>query len=268
MSDEKGFEPINVQLSREELLLVLDLLQVTSIPGLDTDPFGELDEAQRQLALIWAGRALRARGLAQVNDEGELTVHSALLTAVGVCAYSNNALFAFHWPSNGETPVRYFGHMRGDDIAVHTRPEDVLHLFALLPSKEELLSQVFAFCECEDVPGAHTFEMTVSNDDFVQARELANNGEAEQAVELLTGSGGEGETAVAFIATLANSPRISILQTLKQDGDDAVQKSDFTVVQNDEYAWFIASAQTEGDAALLIKSTTRSEVEDVLTDLL
>ncbi len=268
MSDENGFEPINVLLSREELLLVLDLLRAATIPGLDADPLGELDEAQRQLALIWAGRALRARGLAQVGEDGALEVHSALLTAVGVCAYANDAVFGFHWPAGGEAPVRYFGHIRGDDIAVHTRPEDVLHLFTLLPSKEKLLAQVLAFCEFEDVPEPRAFEMTVTNDVFVQAREMANDGDADGAAALLTGQGADGETAVAFTATLVNSPRITILQILKQDGDDAVQKSDFTIVQNDDYAWFIAPAQTEGEAKLLIRSTTKDEIEGVLAELL
>jgi len=265
--ENRVVEPMNLLLSREELLLTLDLLQAASVPGLDADPLGELDEAQRQLALIWAGRALRARGLAQVDGEGELTLHRALLTAVGVCAYSNNAIFVFHWTADGETPSRYFGHMRGEDIAAHTRPEDVLHLFTLLPSKENLLAQVMAFCEYEDAPGEHAYEMMVPTDDFVRARELANNGEADQAVDLLTGDGAGG-TAAAFIATLTHSPRISILQTLKQDGDTAVQKSDFTIVQNDEAAWLIAPARAEDDAVLLVKATGSGEVEGLLDKLL
>ena len=95
MNDKNEFEPVDLLLSREELLLLLDLLQANTIPGLEVDPFGELNDAQRQLAIVWAGRALRARELAQLNEAGELMVHDDLLTAVGTCAYADKAFFGF-----------------------------------------------------------------------------------------------------------------------------------------------------------------------------
>jgi hypothetical protein len=267
MSDENGFEPINVLLSREELIFVLDLLQTSSIPGLDADPLGDLDAQQRALAMIWAGRALRARGLAQLNESGELAVHHALLTAVGVCAYSNNAIFIFHWPEAGPEPRRYFGHVRGEDIASHTRPADVLHQFTLLPSREQLMGQVLEFCEYENGSGTGDLTMTVSSANFVRARELASDGQPQAAADLLTSHNAPADAAAAFAATLADSPRVSILQTLKQDGEDSVRKSDFTIVQNGQYSWVITPAQGD-ETALLIKTTSRDEVTALLADLL
>jgi hypothetical protein len=266
MSDENGREPINVVLSREELIFVLNLLQANSIPGLDGDPLGDLSAEQQALASIWAGRALRARGLAQLNEAGELVVHHALLTAVGVCAYASQAIFIFHWPEIGTEPRRYFGHIRGEDIASHTRPADVLHQFSLLPSREQLLAQVFDFCSYEDGSETADLTMTVSNDDFVRARELVNEGQTQAAVGLLTNGNAPAEAAAAFVATLANVPHVSILQTLKQE-EDTVQKSDFTLVQNSEYSWFIALAQAD-ETALLVKTTTKNEVEALLAELL
>lgn len=267
MSDENGFEPINVLLSREELTLILDLLQATSIPGLDTDPLGDMNSEQRTLAMIWAGRALRARELAQLNDAGELVVHHALLTAVGVCAYSSDALFIFHWPRVGDEPKRYFGHMRGEDIVSHTQLADVLHLFTLLPSREHLLNQVFDFCEYEDGTATGVLSLTVSNASFVRARELAFAGQLEAATNLLTAENVPADAATAFATTLASSPRVSILQTLKQNGEDTVQKSDFTIVRDDQYSWFLAPAQDD-EAALVIKTTNKEEVENLLAELL
>ena len=267
MSDENGFEPINVLLSREELIFVLDLLQADSIPGLDADPLGDLTVQQRAMAMVWAGRALRARELGQLNEAGELILHQALLTAVGVCAYSSQAVFIFHWPEAGADPSRFFGHIRGADIASHTRPVDVLHQFTLLPSREQLLAQVLDFCGYEDGSESADLTMTVNNAVFVRARELASDGQTQAAVDLLTTDAAPVETAVAFADTLADSPRVSILQTLKQDGEDTVQKSDFTIVQNDKYAWFIASAQDD-EAALLVKTTNKNELETLLAELL
>ena len=267
MSDENGFEPINVLLSREELILVLDLLATTIIPGLDFDPLGDMNSQQRALAMIWAGRALRARELARLNEAGELVVHQALLTAVGVCAYSSDAIFIFHWPRAGTEPKRFFGHMRGEDIVSHTRLADVLHLFTLLPTREHLLNQVFDFCEYEDGSAAENLSMTVSNASFIRARELASEAQTQPAADLLIGENAPAKAATAFAATLADSPRVSIFQTLKQVGEDSVEKSDFTIVQNQQYSWLIAPAQ-EDETALLVKTTTKDEVETLLAELL
>ncbi len=269
MIQETVIEPINIMLSREELLVVLNLLQANSIPGLDTDPAGELNEEQRALALHWGMRSLRARELARLNDNRTLVVHDALLTAVGVCAYSNNALFIYHWSGDDAPPTRYFSHIRGDDIAVHTRPEDVLHLFTLLPSKEYLFTQVMEICEYEDMAASQLDEMKTTETNFVRVRELVNKGDAPVAVGLLINSGAQAESAQLFVDTLANSPRVSIFQTFKQESDETVKKGDFTVVQDNQQAWFISPAQTEnGSPSLFIKPTTRDEIEALLADLI
>jgi hypothetical protein len=269
MSDENKSEPLNILLSREELSLVLSLLQANTIPGIDTDPLGEMTEEQQVLASIFAGRALRARELARVKEDGELAIHAALLTAVGVCAYAQNTIFAYHWTDNGETFRRYFGHVRGDDIVAHTRPEDVLHLFTLIPSKEQLVESVLAFCEYEDSAEPQALEMIVPSDGFAQARELADAGDAQAAVETLTGETAATEIVQAFVDTLVKAPRVSVLQTLKQEDDETVRKRDFTIVQNGHHSWFIIPVADEDEAenqSLLIKSTTRDEVQSLLTE--
>lgn len=269
MTNEQLSEPVNILLSREELLLVLDLLQAESIPGLDADPLGDLNEDGRALSSIVAGRGLRARELAMVNEDGELAVHNSLLTAVGVCAYSTNTVFVYHWPGPQETPVRYFGHVRDDEVVAHTRPEDVLHLFTLLPTKKHLTDQVLEACGYEEQAERSAAEMTISDEAFVQVRELAGDGDVTAASAVLTSNGVAADAAEALAKTFASSPRVSILQALTQEGDDTVHKSDFTLVQSDEHTWFIAPAADESEnPPLLIKSATKAEIETLLGDLL
>lgn len=261
MNGDNALEPTNILLSREELLFVLDLLQADSIPGLDADPLGELTPEQRSLALIWAERALRARELAHLQEDGEVVLHNALLTAIGVCAYPQSTVFVYHWAADGDILTRYFGHMRGNNIVAHSRPEDVLHLFTLLPSKEHLVDQVLAVCEYEDVPAHQPFEFTVSSGDFARVRELAEAGEAEQAIDVLSNGGVAPEAAAAYVQTLADSPRVSIMQTLRQQENAAVEKQDFTLIQNGHQMWLVSAASGEtGDAPLRVKTTVKDEI--------
>ncbi|GAB4452856.1 MAG: hypothetical protein Kow0031_35170 [Anaerolineae bacterium] len=266
MADEQIVEPINILLSREELLLVLDLLQAETIPGLDPDPtLGDLTPDQRSLALTVAERALRARELVQVQDGGELIVHRRLLTAVGVCAYPNSAVLVYHWPSQADLPVRYFGHLRGNDIVAHSVPDSTLHLFSLLPSREQLVGQVLAVAQVEEV-AAEAIEFSVPAAVLGQAREQANAAQAEAALATLTGSDVPAEAAQAFAASLSGGPRITILQLLKQQPGGAARQ-DITLLQNGSAAWLVSQPSTETDT-LRVKTTTPAELSALLAGAL
>jgi hypothetical protein len=263
MDHENATESINLLLSREELLFILNLLEAQFIPGLDPDPLGEFTSEQRLLALTVAGRALRARELAQVYASGEWILHNNLLTAVGGCAYAHSVISVVHWSSPGDAPARCFGHIRDTDIVIHARPQDVLHRFTLLSSKEQLLTRLMAFCEYHEAAAAAALELSVASAVFGQARELAATGQAAQAIELLVGQGAVSEAATGLVDTLAGLPKVSILQTLKQQEDGAVQKQDLTLLQNSHHAWLVTASPDE-TALLQAKTTTKTELETLL----
>lgn len=265
MPNENAVESVNLLLSREELLFALNLLDAQFIPGLDPDPLGELTPEQRPLALTIAGRALRARGLAQVQANGEWVLHNDLLAAVGGCAYAQSVASIFHWTPNAGTPARYFAHIRGDNIVAHTRPEDILHRFALLPSQAELMAQILALCNYKNGNGSGKLELTVPGAAFVQVRELAAGGDTAKAVEMLQGHGAAPAAAKAFVDTLAASPSVTILQTLKQEGGQAVKKQDLTLLQSGQHAWLVIAAPDD-NAPLQIKSTSRADLEALLAE--
>jgi hypothetical protein len=269
MNGENPNQSTSILLSREELLYVLDLLQAESIPGLDDDPLGELTPEQRTLALIWAERALRARELAQVQDDGDVVLHNTLLTAVGVSAYPQSTLFVYHWPAGAEAPTRYFGHVRGEDVVDHSRPEDVLHRFTLLSSKTDLVHQALTVCEYEETPTRPAFEFTLPGADFARTRELAEAGQTEQARETLVAGGAVPEAAAALARTLSGSPRVSILQSVKQGAGDAVDRRDLTLVATAQATWLIiAPPDPAGAAPLRVRTSTRGEIQTLLAECL
>ena len=255
-------DPINMVLSREELLLTLRTLETESIPGIDSDPLGALTSDGLALAHTIAERSLRARGLAQVQADGSVALHNALLTAVGVCAYATQTVFVYHWPEDGEVPIRYFGHIRGEDFVAHTRPEDVLHLFTLLPTKEALLEQILQVCNYEE--RTHNGSLTLAAADFAQIRGWAREGEVETAVAHLTNQQTETTVAAAFVQTLAQSPHISILQTVKHLEDQAIANYDFTLVQDQQHGWLMTPADEEG--GLQVKTAVKADLVALLNN--
>lgn len=269
MNGNNTSEPINFLLSREELLFVLNLLQAGFIPGLDNDPLGELTAEQLAFANTVAGRALWARELAQLHPDGQWVVHNNLLLAVGGCAYAQRIISVYHWPADSAFPRRFFGHLRENDIVTHTRPADVLHRFSLLPSKEQLISQVLAACDLEDGSTSPPQELALSRGDFVKIRELAGAGDTTGAMDILVTNRTPPETAQAFVSTLADSARVSIMQILDQPINGTVQKRDFTVLQNSQQTWMISAPTSDtDDAPLSVKTTSRDEITALLSEWL
>lgn len=249
-------------LSREELILLLDLLEAAPIPGLDPDPLGELNDEQRALALIWAGRALRARELASVGDDGSLSVNEQLLTAVSTCAYWKTALNVYHWPAPGQTPERFFGYVGNGQVATHTRPEDVLHGLSVLPSAQALIEAVTAVCQCQSIPDTPPVQFQLARDVFVQARELAEAQDTEAAQNALLQGGIPQDTAQALTAVLAGKPRMSIWQIVNQVENGDSQTHDYTLLQNDQAAWLINLAANKKE--LQIQTTNAITIKEIL----
>lgn len=249
-------------LSREETLLLLDLLEAESIPGLDPDPLGELNNDQRALALIWAGRALRARGLAAVGENGTLLVDEELLTAVGGCIYWQTAVYTYHWPEPGHTPIRFFGYTRDGQAVTHTCLEDVLHRFTVLPSPEALVDEITAVCQCQTVPDAPKSQFTLPRDAFVRVRELAEAQGTAAAEETLQEAGASKETAQAFTAVLSGAPRMSIWQIVKRSETGDAETHDYTLLHSEKAAWLVSLPA--GADELEVRTVTAVDLRELL----
>jgi hypothetical protein len=267
MNEDNSLQPLAVILSREELLAVLNVLRAPTIPGLDRELSGELTPEQEAFALVVARRALLARGLAQMQANGELLLHRGLLTAVGTCAYAQASILAYYWPAGAQAPERLFGHIRGDDVVVHTRPAPVLHRFTVLPSKDALVEHVLAFCQFEADPPVTRFDFAVPRQDFADARQLANAGNASAATGLLVQDGVPDAAAAALVTTWSAAPRVSVLQTLVQQGNQAVRAREFTLVQDGQTTWWVAPTPgAEANAPVWVKTVSADEIRALLAD--
>lgn len=256
-------QPINILLSRDELLFVLDTLKASFILGLDTDPMGDRDQEQQSLAMMVASRALRARGLAQLLDNGQIAIHNALIAAVGVCAYPQQTISVYHWPSQEEFTTRYFAHIRGNEVVVHTRPEDVLHLLSRLPSKEYLVDQMLNVCRVNDNQNADTMQVTLPSQLFGQIRQLTQQGNPQDALGVLAQNGVASDSANSLVTTLAHDPHVSVVQTLKRQAAGAVEKKECTIIQNSVHAWLVQPSD-QSNATLAINAVSKGEVQGLL----
>lgn len=264
MTDQN--ETVNLVLSSDELRLVLGLLQAETLPGLDPLPENLQAPAARELVDLVASRTLRARGLAQlVQEDGSLRLHPTLLTAVGVCAYAASSLFVFHWAEPGTIPERYFGHIRSDDVVLHARPEQDLHLFSILPGRSALYQRLMEACAFELDAPEEALNFQVSSPIFVQVRELAYASAVKDATRLLIDNQVPEQAAEQFVHTLSSPHQVAIMQTLQQVGNEQVNRHDATLLQNSDSPWLIRpEAESEQGLLLDVRVTSSSEVEQFI----
>jgi hypothetical protein len=253
--------PVDFLLSRDELLYILSLLSVATIPGLEDDPAGAMTPEQQAVALRVAGRALQARELAAVRD-GETVLQNNLLAAVATCAFGQRAIFANHWPIGQELPTPLFAHIADNNSVIHTRPADVLHFLSLKPVAD-ILAQILAACELSDTPTTVERQVKLPSALLPQLRQLAEAGAKADATNLLVAQGNGAQDAQALVDLLAGPYRTTSLQLARQRNGQS-EHQDGLLLQGDQANWMMTTAN--GDAAnLQIRNVTRANIQEWLT---
>jgi hypothetical protein len=262
MDEENKTSPETVELSRAEVLAVLNVMQARFIPGLEPVP-GNAQASDLAAPDPAEGfQSLQARGLAQVDAEGRWLVHRLLLTMVGTCAYSHSAVLAYHWPAGQETPTSLFGHIRQDDAVMHTPSGTGLHTFALLSSKDALVDLALEKCGFQSEGGARV-QVLVLRDAFNRARELASQGQDKDAAQMLRSAGVSEDAAEGLSGALSASPLISAFQVLKHQGE-SIRSREFTLINNGSGAWLVMPTGVNPDSPLMAKGIGRNELGALL----
>ena len=263
MTAANAQETITVSLSLEEVLTVLNVLETSSIPGLAAETWASLSSEQQDLALSVARRALEARGLAQTDDNGQLLIHRALLSAVGICAFPQRSILVDQWTPNGQG-TSLSAHTRDNDRVVHTQTRGV-HTFVVLPSEDDLVQHLASVCKWEGATApAASLELTVPRQDFTRACDASADGSEAEALKILTEAGGAEKASSVLAHALSSTPRVSIVQMVRSDTGDTVQEHSFTFIESNGSGWLVAPVAEDENAPLKARSSAGTEVAALL----
>jgi hypothetical protein len=215
-----------------------------------------LSPDEQDLALSVAQHALQARGLAQVDINGQPQLHRALLSSVAACAYPQRTTLVEHWQAGGTGSHQIYAHTRDDASVIHTA-DGGLHTFVLFPSEAALIEHLAGACEWDGVGSASSLELTVPRADFTRACDASAAGDEKAAVQAL---GGENQAGSALAQALGGRPQISIVQTLRAN---AAEEQSFTVIGGKQ-AWLVAPVSRDPNAQLKARTVSRSELAKTL----
>lgn len=235
-------ETLSVILSREELSFLLFLLKATFIPGLDPDPVGEPSPEQQKRNLALAERALRARDLVKVDENGDVVVREKLLLMAGVCAYPELTIALHQFPSRGQ-PKRIFWHIQSGVIMMHTRPEPPLHGLEFLSGRDNLHDRILASCLVTEKPLVPMAPIRTTNALIKDVRESAPM-DMKKAVQVLVSQDVSLESAQEISQVLAGEYTVSALHLAARQENESFRES-MTILTGSSSTWLMTSAKDD-----------------------
>lgn len=220
-------------LSQEELIYVIGLLKGESIPGLDLQSFIDLEQDEKELVLMITERALRARGLAAMDEEGQLLLNRQMLDLVTTCLIAEKGILCQFLPK-GEGPgeaFNVFGN-QGQWVA-KWMVQPGLYSVVTLPNQDQLLEAVTAATSCQNLKSGAFTPLTLSETVLVEGRRLAAEQKTAEAARLWVENGGDPQGAAEVAGLLSRVPDVAVIHLFTRKGEQAEVKS-MTIIQDSQ----------------------------------
>ena len=224
-------------LSRSELQAILTLAEIAVFPGFSSeDPIGDLAPEQEAYGIICGERALRARGQAFVDEQGELRIQNQLLEAIGVCAYASNMLVITRFPVGEKIGSRFVVYHLDDHYVSLFLPENMLFLFTVYGGRQQVVEDICRLCASKEVTNtSETF--IISEASLAQLRQIVDADTITLAEKILKQEHIDERLGQAFLSLLRNPYELIILQAVKSIGDDELSIQTTLIFHDGDYSW-------------------------------
>jgi len=262
-------EMLTLTLGREELIFLLRLFHVPTLPELGEDPLAGMSEEQAAAALASAERSLRARGLLRVVEkEKRVEVDPVAMALVGSCLRPRFSLLVSFQIQGGELARRYY-HVASHLTVEHTSPEIGIDRFIGVAEPSDMFPRIADTLHITDQAALSCPPSRVRESILTQVRDRVRAREVEIAQALLRQEGVPDATAYALIETLAQPISNSSIVRIEGFGSQDKQVQGFSLLEGNNGLWaLIPDNQEEGDLWVRIEPISAEIVKDRLAKLL
>lgn len=244
---------VELRLSQEELLYVLRLAGVPTLPGLDDDAITRLSDDQLSLILTAGENALRARGLLETDYGAEkgVAVSEVVLALVGTCVMGDSLVAVRHELLSGDGDARFY-HL-GEDLAVeHAVPWPGVHRFTATADRQAVvqrIAQQMALVAPEgnghaSAPSASA-PLVVRESRLQRARDQAvDRQDVAAAAATLREGGLSPSEAEGLAASLARLSAVTTLTYLRSKGEE-MEGGGMVVLHEPQGLWVLEPGEEE-----------------------
>jgi hypothetical protein len=241
-------EAISVNLTTEEMVVLLDQLDAESYAGLDTSELDELSARERNLVLDVARRGLMARQILTRDEAGDWQVGQFALAALGVSLSPTRSVMIIRGQSRDSSDSFLF-HTAQDVFITHEVIENATHQFLILRDGETWR---------ESILSAAGLDRDVSQDEIPEAPpalihqsllnevyEQAQSGFPDKAEAMLTEQGVDNATSRNLAATLAGSVTFATIIAITHTPE--ARQNDMTLLTGANGCWLLEVKNGQGD---------------------
>lgn len=264
-------QPIGLALSREELYVIMRLLNASELPGFDLSwltiaPVGTVTNDTRRV-LEAATNALIARGYLapgglEITPPVKVVLPAPVISLVGTCAFGRRWIILSASKSAG--PVEVHIHQLKALTVARTEPLPGIHRFEVISGQDALLRLVndalSLQAQTAPVPGIPNGRVRA---EAVARAPLVENGKAEEAAALLIHGGLPAHTARALAQAMKDAVSIGGICIVSRSANQQTQSTVLRVVTTARHCFTIGGGRSQDD--LLVQATSAEAVRQWLT---
>lgn len=257
---------IAIALSREELLLVMRLLDIATLPGFDQD-WVEVTEGgaltAKTLAILEAaGNGLAARGYLvpdalDTAAQPRIGLNDQLIALLMGCANPTTSLL-FETLSSQRAATAQL-HWNGIFGVAHTQPIAGVHLFEMIETHAQWLEGAAELLHLNDQPSG-TLQGTLQIDALDVARAAAQRFDAAATIAALTQGGLSVECALALGQAMADPTALAATVLGLQHGPDDQWHGKFDALVVTPAMCFMLRSATLGGDTLTVQQVAATAI--------
>lgn len=250
-------------LSQEEVYFLLQQVRATGLLGIDSAPLAGFDADQRQAVLTAAGRALQARGIIGMGEDGQPLLDAAVRATIHAAAFATSSLTAIARGPGESLLETYIVHHAEPLWVEHTQPAPGLYEFTLAPAPPTILGRLehLLHVEAQAAPPASTFAIDQAELEAIQA---AASSEPQVLFEAVVAAGADEPTARLFTDLLTEPRDSAIAQAINRQGD--VEETRTITLLRNQYGFWLLEA--DGPSQLSCSPASAADVRRVLNGLI
>jgi hypothetical protein len=251
-------------LSQEEVYFLLEQVRARGMLGIDNAPLAAFDGNQRKVVLDAAARALMARGIIVMGEDGEPLLDKVVRTTIHAAAFAPRTLAVICRDAGASAIQTYIAHHTELIWIEHTQPNPGIHTFTVATASDNIAPALVAMLALENQPAPAGTSFTIDAEELESIQQASNEPDPAVLFDAVRAAGADNATADLFTSMLSGPRTTAILQTIAREVAEEETRT-VTVVSNAQGFW-ILEAITETE--LLCKPVSAAELRSVLDELI
>lgn len=263
MTTATATQTISINLTRDELLALLQLMGSTTMNGLPEDPFAGVSRKEREERLNSGLETLLNRGLVEAQGSDSAVIDDTLVALVGSCVLPG-ASMVLSGLAPDSTADPHFFNATPEILVEHSSPRPAIHMFSFLPDEAALAERLRAVL-APLVAASRAAEFAIVSPDKLIADVFrwSRNNQGVQATASLVKANWPASEADSFVRSCAEFAIYTGLCAWGLRSEQIEGTQTLIVVSDQQRCWLLEPQGERGDL-LHCRSVSGQDAADAL----